>query len=83
MYKNSKVGIEQLKGFDAFEELYISHYYPNYNIQRTVVLYGSEDRKKPIGKISFLLTTQGKILISATAPKLFMTSFENILSYWR
>ena len=83
MYKNSKVGIEQLKGFDAFEELYISHYYPNYNIQRTVVLYGSEDRKKPIGKISFVLTTQGKILISATAPKLFITSFKNILSYWR
>ncbi len=83
MYKNAKAGVKQLKGFDAFEELYISKYYPNYNIKRTVVLYGSEDRKKPIGKISFVLTTQGKILISATAPTLFITSFKNILSYWK
>jgi len=83
MYQNAEAGIEQLKGFDAFEELYISNYYPDYNITRTVVLYGSEDIKKPIGKISFVLTTKGKILISIEAPNLFKKSFANILSYWR
>jgi hypothetical protein len=83
MYKNSKIGILQLKGFDAFEELYISNYYPDYDITRTVVLYGSEDTEKPIGRISFILTTQGKILISITAPILFKKSFANIISYWK
>ena len=83
MYKNAQNGIEQLKGFDAFEELYISNYYPEYDITRTVVLYGSEDIEKPIGKISFILTTKGKILISIKAPSLFKKSFKNILSYWK
>ncbi len=82
MYKNAKAGIIQLKGFDAFEELYISNYYPDYNIIRTVILYGSQDTQKPIGKISFVLTTEGKILISLNAPKLFHKSFKNILDYW-
>jgi hypothetical protein len=82
MYKNAKAGILQLEGFDAFEAYYISKYYPQYTITRTVVLYGSQDTKKPIGKISFVLTTEGKILISLHAPKIFHKSFENILSYW-
>jgi len=83
MYKNAEAGVTQLDGFDAFEELYISNYYPDYDIERTVVLYGSEDTQKPIGKISFILTTQGKILISVTAPILFKKSFDNILNYWK
>ncbi len=82
MYKNAEAGVIQLEGFDAFEKLYISKYYPKYDITRTVVLYGSEDTQTPIGKISFILTTQGKILISVTAPILFKKSFKNIFSYW-
>lgn len=82
MYQNAQNGIEQLKGFDAFEKSYISQYYPSYNITRTVVLYGSQDKQKPIGEISFILTTEGKTLISLNAPKLFHKSFCNILSYW-
>ncbi len=37
MYKNAKAGVKQLEGFNAFEELYISNYYPHYDITRTVV----------------------------------------------
>jgi pantothenate kinase-related protein Tda10 len=55
MYKNSKLGIKQLEGFDAFENDYISKYYPLFDITRTVVLYGSDDIKNPIGKISFCI----------------------------
>ncbi len=82
MYKNAKAGIKQLEGFDAFEKHYITKYYPKFEINRTVVLYGSEDNNRPIGKISFILNTQGKILISLTAPKLFQKSFDNIFDYW-
>jgi uncharacterized protein YdaT len=83
MYKNANVGIIQLKGFDAFENDYISKYYPLFDITRTVVLYGSDDIKKPIGKISFVLTAKGKILINVKAPKLFKNSFNNIFDYWK
>jgi uncharacterized protein YfkK (UPF0435 family) len=83
MYKNSKLGIKQLEGFDAFENDYISKYYPSFDITRTVVLYGSDDIKNPIGKISFVLTTKGKILINVKAPKLFKDSFNNIFDYWK
>ncbi len=83
MYQNAKAGIEQLKTFKYFEKLYIKKYYPKHKIIRTVVLYGGKDRKKPIGKISFILNSDGYILISVTAPNLFKTSIKNIFSYWR
>ena len=82
MYKNASKEIQQLKGFDAFENLYIKRYYPNYTISRTVVLYGGKDKKIPVGKISLLLNLQGNILLSIKAPKIFKQSLNNILEYW-
>ena len=83
MHKNAKQGIKQLKGFDAFEDSYVSKYYPSFDIVRTVVLYGSESAKKPIGKISFILSVTGKILVNIKAPKLFKDSFKNIFDFWK
>lgn len=82
MYQNASAGIKQLDGFALFEKVYITKYYPKYKIERTVVLYGSDDTKKPIGKISFVLNSKGKILISLTAPTIFKKSFNNIVDYW-
>ncbi len=82
MYKNAKAGIKQLKGFASFEKLYITKYYPKYKIERTVILYGSHNSKKPIGKITFVLNSNGKILISLKAPKIFKKSFDNIVDFW-
>jgi hypothetical protein len=53
-----------------------------YNIKRTVILYGGNKDKKPIGKISFILNTQGEILLNIKAPKLFIEAFKNIFDYW-
>jgi hypothetical protein len=83
MYKNAEAGIKQLKTFKYFEEVYIEKYYPKHKITRTVVLYGGTDRKKPIGKISFILTSDGYLLVSVSAPNLFKKSFKNILNYWK
>ena len=82
MTKIANTGIKQLNGFTAFEKFYITKYYPKYKIERTVVLYGSNDTKKPIGKISFTLNSKGKILISVKAPRVFKTSFNNIIDFW-
>ena len=83
MYQNADAGIKQLSTFKYFEKLYIKAYYPKHKIIRTVVLYGGKDKKKPIGKISFVLTLDGYILVSITAPELFKKSFKNIFSYWK
>lgn len=81
MFQNASKGIEQLKGFDSFENLYIKKYYPKYLNIRTVVLYGSADIKKPIGQISLLLNKSGDILFSINAPKLFLKAFSNLRQY--
>ena len=82
MYINADIGIKQLDDFTSFEKLYITKYYPKHKIERTVILYGSNDTKKPIGKISFILNSKGKILINLKAPKIFIESFNNILDFW-
>ncbi len=82
MYQNAENGIKQLDGFDTFEKHYILKYYPKYSIARTVILYGGDDNRLPIGKISFVLNTQGKILLNIKAPKLFIEAFKNIFDYW-
>lgn len=83
MYQNANKGILQLEGFDSFEDLYINKYYPSYSIIRTVVLYGSEDSSFPVGEISLLLNNEGNILLSTTAPTLFVDSLNNFRDYWK
>lgn len=82
MYQNDQKGIEQLDGFEHFEKSYILKYYPKYNIIRTIILYGGEENRLPIGKISFILNIKGEILLNIEAPKLFIEAFKNIFDYW-
>lgn len=83
MYQNANKGILQLDGFDSFEDLYINKYYPGYSIIRTVVLFGSNSRVIPVGKISLLINSEGDILLSTTAPALFIDSLNNFRDYWK
>lgn len=82
MYQNAQTGIRQLGRFNAFEKHYIIKYYPKYKIERTVVLYGGNDNKIPVGKISFILNAKGKIFISLSAPNIFKKSLSNIIDFW-
>ena len=83
MFDNANKGILQLDGFDLFEKLYIKKYYPGYSIIRTVVLFGSNASQSPVGKISLLLNDGGDILLSTTAPSLFVNSLNNFRDYWK
>lgn len=77
-------GITELDNFDAFEEIYIKKYYPEYKeIIRTVVLYGG--RKDTIERIeiSFLLNAKGQMILGIKAPELFKEAINNLLDYWR
>jgi len=76
-------GIEELKGYDAFDKLYNKKYYPKYRIVRTVVLYGSQEEKIVELEVSFLLNENGKIILGIRAPKLFQEAIKNLLDFWK
>lgn len=82
-YENMLRGIEELNGYDAFEELYLKKYYPKYKIVRTVVLYGSAEQRIMRVEVGFLLNKYGKLVLGIRAPKLFTRAINNLLSYWK
>ncbi len=81
-YQNMFKGIEELDNFDAFEEFYIKKYYPEYEIIRTVVLYGGTKNKIERIEVSFLLNKYGDLIISCSAPKLMKRAINNLKDYW-
>ncbi|MBX3293944.1 MAG: hypothetical protein KF881_13730 [Acidobacteria bacterium] len=81
-YQNRFKGIEELGNYDAIEEFYIKKFYPQYKIIRTVVLYGSKERKIIELKVSFLLNEHGDLVLSIQAPKLFQEAIKNLRDYW-
>jgi hypothetical protein len=81
-YEFREKGIEELNNYDAFDELYNKKYYDEYNIQRTVVLYGSEEEEIAEIKIGFLLNRQGKMILGINAPNLFKEAIKNLLDYY-
>ncbi len=80
--ENVDAGIEQLKTFSNIEKAYLNHYYPDYKVLRTVVLYGGEGDIRHV-EVSLLLTGSGKILLGVEAPAIFRESVQNLLDYWR
>lgn len=84
-YTNRANGILELANYDFIEKNYIAEFYPNYEIIRTVVLYGSNENNNVnlAIEIGFLLNQQGKMILGICAPKLFTQAIENLLDYWK
>ncbi|MBX2910338.1 MAG: hypothetical protein KF706_11970 [Chitinophagales bacterium] len=82
-YQFRKNGIEELAGYDAFDELYIKKSYPKFKVTRTVVLYGSEEEAIVEIEIGFLLNKNGQLILGVKAPQLFQTAIKNLLDYWK
>jgi hypothetical protein len=77
-----QLGIDTLENYGDIERLYIKQHYPGYEIQRSVVLYGSRnERIEPI-QVSFLLNEEGKMILGIKAPELFREAFKNLRDYW-
>lgn len=81
-YQFRKNGIEELSGYDAFDEMYVKKHYPKFKITRTVVLYGSQEEKIIEIEIGFLLNQNGQIILGVKAPKLFQEAIKNLLDFW-
>jgi hypothetical protein len=81
-YENMKLGIRELCNFDGIEKFYIKKYYPKYNIIRTVVLYGSTNKKISRIEVSFLLNSKGLMVLGVKPPVLFKEAIKNLTDYW-
>lgn len=81
-YEFRQNGIEELAGYDAFDERYLKKFYPKFNIVRTVVLFGSEQENIIEIQVGFLLNQNGKLVLGINAPKLFKRAIKNLLDFW-
>jgi hypothetical protein len=82
-YKNVNQGIIELENFDAIEKYYINKYYPEYSIIRTVVLYGGDSELADNRvEVSFLLNSNGKIILGTNAPNIFKDAIYNLFAHW-
>lgn len=80
---NVQAGIRQLATFKNIENTYIRPNYPDFEILRTVVLYGGEAEVIRNSEVSVLLNSVGAVVLSPDAPGLFRDSIENLFKYWR
>ena len=81
--QKAQAGIEQLATFGNFEKTYLSHFYPTYEVVRTVVLYGGTDEVVEKIEVSLLLNDKGKILLGVEAPALLTETITNLVSFWQ
>lgn len=86
-------GIDELENYDAFENLYIKKHYEDYEIIRTVVLFGGEIDEisnlsfpkinfNDIPKIGFVLTKNGKTILQIHSPKIFEEAIFHLRAYY-
>ncbi|WP_103605220.1 hypothetical protein [Campylobacter concisus] len=86
-------GINELENYDAFENLYIKKHYQDYEIIRTVVLFGGEINEisnlsfpkinlNDIPKIGFVLTKNGKTILQIHSPKIFAEAISHLRAYY-
>ena len=81
-YANRLKGIAELANYDDIEKHYITKYYPDHRILRTVVLYGGTEKTIIEMQISFLLNANGDLVLSMWAPSLLKDAIKNLRDYW-
>lgn len=67
-YKNKRAGIAELKNYKYIENKIIKPDYHPKKLTRSVVLYGSTQRKIKESKVGFLLNERGEIILGKKCP---------------
>lgn len=81
-YASRKKGIEELNNYDFIEQNYILAHYPDFQIVRTVVLYGSNKKNIIENKVGFLLNKSGQLILGDDVPSIFREAIKNLLDFW-
>ncbi|MDR2943156.1 MAG: hypothetical protein LBV17_11255 [Treponema sp.] len=83
MFDNKLKGIEQLSLFDAFENIYIKKYYPDYTMTRSVVLYGSNKKNEILEiEVGFVLESNGNLILGIKVPEIFKDAIKHLFEFW-
>ncbi|MDE6140946.1 MAG: hypothetical protein K2F95_08360 [Alistipes sp.] len=75
-------GIEELAGYDCIEAKYISKHYPDFDITRTVIVYGSTNKHIVEPQIGFMLNKHGDMILGKYAPEIFRDAITRLLDFW-
>ncbi|MGC8483653.1 MAG: hypothetical protein ACP5OE_08440 [Thermodesulfobium sp.] len=81
-YEFRAKAIEDLKAYDDIERMYIKLYYPRHKIIRTVVLYGSHEKRVAEIQVGFLLNEDGDMVLGLKPPELFKDAIKNLIDFW-
>jgi hypothetical protein len=81
-YDLREQAIEELRNYDAIENMYIRKYYTDYRIIRTVVLYGGYSDKIYEIEVGFLLNKRGDLILGIKAPEIFKDAIKNLIGFW-
>jgi len=81
-YRFRQDGIDELASYVGIESRYINRYYPEFNIIRTVVLYGSKEKVIVEMEVGFLLNENGDLVLGIKAPELFKEAIKNLIDFW-
>ena len=71
-----------MKNYDDIERLYINKYSPKYKVIRTVVLYGSHEKRVVELEVGFLLNKDGYLCLGIKAPGIFKDAIKNLIDFW-
>lgn len=83
MYNNKKKGIVQISTFNAFEALFVNKNYPAFNVKRSVVLFGGDNKSEIFeDEVGFVLSTDGDLIIDPKAPAVFKDAIDNLVKFW-
>jgi len=77
---NKAQGLRELNNFDFFEEHFVSEYYPDATIERTLILFGGEEKSVSESEIGLLLNTNGEVIFSKNTPAIFKEACKKLLS---
>lgn len=75
-------GIDELANYDCIETEYIAEHYPEYEIKRTVVVYGGIGNRVCDSEIGFMLNATGNMILGPNAPQIFHEAIDNLKDFW-
>ena len=79
-YKTRKQGIKELKNYKYIEKKYIKSLYKPSKIVRTVVVFGSKEKKIKEKEIGFMLNEKGEMILGKNPPAIIKEAIEKLLA---
>lgn len=67
-YEKLSQGLYEIENYDDFIKDFITKYYPNYNVEKWITLYGSTSNQLPHEKVILLINIFGQVIYNLNSP---------------